>query len=211
MDIHGKIKQWEHEDGVRLIQEFGLPQDARILDYGCGFGHYSLAASRSLGDGQGKVYAVDINKDCLKHVARVAADEGLTNIEVASGNPDYRLNYPEAFFDLILYYDLLHGEGFHRFTLWEEAARTLKPQAVLSILPFHLSNFRDREGKKKTFTYAKLEAEAKEYGFVTLAAKPIGLHFEKYHSKYYIDKGGLAFEDLEKAPTLNFVKQVENT
>jgi ubiquinone/menaquinone biosynthesis C-methylase UbiE len=52
MTIHGKIKQWEREEEVRLIQEFGLPQDAQILDYGCGFGHYTLAASRSLGGGR---------------------------------------------------------------------------------------------------------------------------------------------------------------
>jgi len=207
MTIHEKIKQWECGEGVRLVQDLGLPPDACILDYGCGFGHYAIAASRALDGERGKVYAVDINKDCLKHVAKVAEQEGLTNLHTASGNPDYTLNFPDAHFDLILYYDILHGEGLHRFILLEEASRTLKPQGILSILPFHLSNFRDKEGKKKAYTYLKIMEEAKEYGFVALDAKPLGLHFEKYHSKYYIDKGGLAFADLETAPTLNFVKQ----
>lgn len=67
MSIHEKVQQWEREEGVRLFQNLGLPRNAVILDYGCGFGHYSIAASGFLGGKDGQVYAVDINKDCLKH------------------------------------------------------------------------------------------------------------------------------------------------
>lgn len=206
MTIHEKVKLWEKEEGINLFHDLGLSNNANILDYGCGFGHYTFAASRFLGSSQGNVFAVDINKDCLKYVSKVAQDEGLSNIIVAAGNKDYSLNFSDNSFDMIMYYDILHGNGFHRFTLFEEAKRTLKSGGIMSILPFHLSNFRDREGKKKVYTYNKLIEEAKEYGFININEMPSGIHFEKYHSSYYIDKGGVEFEDLERAEILNLRK-----
>lgn len=182
MSIHEKVKLWEQLEGINLFVDLGLTDHANILDYGCGFGHYTFAASRFLGCKEGTVYAIDTNNDCLKHVSKIAQDEGLTNIRTVAGNGDYRLDFSECFFDMIMYYDILHGEGFHRFTLFEEANRTLKMGGIMSILPFHLTNFRDKEGKKKTYTYLKLIAEAKEYGFSQIDEMPTGVHFEKYHS-----------------------------
>ena len=206
MTIHEEVKLWERNDGTRIFIDLELPNNANILDYGCGFGHYTFAASRYLVGQQGKIYAVDINKECLKYVSSVAQEEDLLNIYTKSGNNNYVLDFPDNNFDMIMYYDILHGEGQHRYTLYEEALRTLKPGGVLSILPFHLSNFRDREGKKKTYTYAKIIGEIREYGFTDMNVKPTGAHFEKYHSKYYIDKGGVKFEDLETAQIINFRK-----
>lgn len=202
MTIHEEVKQWERHDGGNIFRGLGLPANASILDYGCGFGHYTLAVSRFLGQ-QGNVHAVDINKECLKHISGIVQEEGLLNIHTTCGNSDYVLDFPDHHFDMIMYYDILHGEGQHRFILYKEAFRTLKPGGVLSVLPFHLSNFRDRDGKKKTYTYAKIIKEITEYGFTEMDVKPTGVHFEKYHSKYYIDKGGVTFNQLETAPIIN--------
>jgi ubiquinone/menaquinone biosynthesis C-methylase UbiE len=206
MDVHEKIKLWEREEGAALYRGFGFNESSKVLDYGCGFGHYTLAASRAL-DGQGTIYAVDIDKGILKHVSAVALDEGLRNIVTAVVNKDFSLNFENEFLDMILYYDIFHGEGLHRLTLLEEAKRTLKKGGILSVLPFHLSNFRDKEGKKKKYTYKKLIEEIKEYGFEKVVAQPrIGIHFEKYHSPHYINKGGVEFEELERAEIINFIK-----
>ncbi|SET94201.1 class I SAM-dependent methyltransferase [Paenibacillus sp. NFR01] len=206
MSIHEKIKQWERTQGVALFADLGLPDNANILDYGCGYGHFTFAASRYLGSERGNVFAVDINRDCLTYVNKVAQEEGLSNVNVMTGNKDYILNFEDNTLDMILYYDILHGNGSHRFTLLDEAKRTLKHGGILSILPFHLSNFRDREGKKKVFTYKKLIEEVNEYGFIGMSEMPEGVHFEKYHSSYYNNKGGVEFEDLERAGILNFRK-----
>ena len=207
MEVHQKIKLWEREEGAALYRQFELGEAPRVLDYGCGFGHYSFAAARALG-GQGIVYAVDIDNGILKYVSSVAVNEGLRNIEVAVGNKDFSLNFENEFLDMILYYDIFHGEGLHRLTLLEEAKRTLKNGGILSVLPFHLSNFRDKEGKKKKYTYKKLIEEIEQYGFEKVEEQPkIGIHFEKYHSPHYISKGGVEFEDLEKAEIINFVKK----
>ncbi|WP_342438418.1 methyltransferase domain-containing protein [Paenibacillus sp. FSL L8-0436] len=73
MNTHEQVKQWENGEGVALFQGLGLAEDAEILDYGCGFGHYTFAASRAL-NGRGTVYAVDINKKCMKAVGKVSSD-----------------------------------------------------------------------------------------------------------------------------------------
>ncbi|MBK1813018.1 class I SAM-dependent methyltransferase [Clostridium sp. YIM B02505] len=205
MDIHERIKLWERQDGLSLFDNLGLANDSNILDYGCGFGHYSVLASRAIC--RGRVYAVDINKGCLNHINEVIKLEELNNIELKMGNKDYSLDFEDDYFDMIMYYDILHGNGFHRFTLLEEAQRTLKKNGILSILPFHMSNFTDKDGKKKKYSYEKLVKEVEAYGFqVITSLSKIGIHFEKYHSPYYISKGGITFDDLEKAEILTFRK-----
>lgn len=205
MNIHEKIKLWEGNEGVALFEDLGLKSNSTILDYGCGFGHYSIAASRFL-RGQGTVFAVDINKVCLDHISDMIEAEGLKNVKVSEGNVDYSLNYEDNLLDMILYYDIFHGRGDHRFIMLREAYRTLKYGGLLSVLPFHLSNFTDKDGKKKKYSYKKIIEEVSDYGFEIVDGQVReGIHFEKYHSPYFM-KGGVEFENLEKAQILTFKK-----
>lgn len=112
MDLYSKISLWEKQDGKRLFECFNLPNEAKVLDLGCGFGHYSIAASHAL-KGNGKVYAVDINKDCLSHINGVIKNENICNIELQIGNKDCTLNFEDDSLDMVLYYDILHGGGWY--------------------------------------------------------------------------------------------------
>jgi len=207
LGTHEKIKEWERNEGAKIFTELNLPRNAVVLDYGSGFGHYTFAVARAL-EGQGQVYAVDINPACNRHIGETAEHEDLPNITVQKGNKDYTLNFGKDVFDLVLYYDIFHGNGNHRYTLLQEAQRVLKSGGILSVLPFHLSNFRDAEGKKRKYTYARIIQEVSEYDFKRIDDdEQLGLHFEKYHSPYYQSKGGIEFEQLEKAVILNFRRQ----
>ncbi|MEF2967707.1 class I SAM-dependent methyltransferase [Paenibacillus sp. M1] len=206
MDIQEQIKNWERKEGVSLFDRLGLPEEAAVLDYGCGFGHYTFALSRAL-HGRGTVYAVDINPACLDSVRQTASEERLENIHVRPGNRDYTLDFSERCLDLILYYDILHGDGLHRFTLYKEAARTLKSDGILSVLPFHLTSFRDTERGKRSFTYSILIEEIEKFGFRKISGPPLkGIHFEKVHSPHYMRQGGVELGSLERGEILNFVK-----
>ncbi len=206
MDIHEKILGWENNAGVDIFKKFELSETAKIVDYGCGFGHYSIAAAKALND-QSTIYGVDINKESNKFLAAKAKEEGLENIDVQPGSRDYSLNFEDESLDLILYYDIFHGNGDHKFRLIKEAKRTLKRGGIMSVLPFHLSNFRDMAGKKKKYTYKKITEEILEFGFLeTESLEQYGIHFEKYHSPYYMNKGGVEFEQLETAKILNYKK-----
>lgn len=205
--IDDKLMTWEKIEGKALFDKMCWRKNAQVLDYGCGYGHYTVAVARGLNE-LGKVYAVDIQEACLKELqAKLEACE-IKNVEIQEGNQDYTLNFEDESLDVILYYDILHGgDGSHKKKLLEEAYRVLRKNGILSILPFHLSNFRDNEGNKKKYTYAQLIHEVKSYGYELSQGEMVeGINFEKCHSKYQLSKGEVHIEELERAEILNFIK-----
>lgn len=91
--------------------------------------------------------------------------------------------------------------------MFKETNRVLKSNGILSILPFHLSNFRDKNGNKKKYKTDQLINEIVELGFIlSNKIENRGIHFEKYHSPHYIQKGGVEFEELERGTIYNFRK-----
>jgi ubiquinone/menaquinone biosynthesis C-methylase UbiE len=67
------------------LLQLGLTPGMRVADLGTGTGHYALAAAHLVGN-DGKVYAVDIHQDILKHVKDAAHEKGLRTIEGIWGN-----------------------------------------------------------------------------------------------------------------------------
>lgn len=210
MSIFDDVNKWEKEEGANIFSSILNVNDPVILDYGCGAGNYSFAASFAF-EQECKVYAVDINKQCLDYVNGKAKDEEINCITAAVGREDYRQDFDDDYFDLVIYADMFHGEektynGLHRFVMIEEAKRTLKTSGIHAVLPFHLSNFRDKNKKKCKYTYKKLIDEISEYGFKFIEKDLQGIHFEKVYSPYYQQKGGVTFDSLERGKILVFEK-----
>lgn len=210
MSIFDDVNKWEKEEGANIFSSIVNVSDPVILDYGCGAGNYSFAAAHAFKQ-KCKVYAVDINKQCLDYVSARTKYEKIGCIIPVEGREDYRHDFDDAFFDLVIYADMFHGEekiynGLHRFVMIEEAKRTLKDGGVLAVLPFHLSNFRDKDKKKCKYTYKKLIEEITGYGFKYIEKDLQGIHFEKAYSPYYQNKGGITFDGLERGKLLVFEK-----
>ena len=210
MSIFDDVNIWEKEEGAGIFSSILDTSDPVILDYGCGCGNYSFAAAYAFGQ-RCKVYAVDINKSCLDYVNGKAKDSKIGCITTVEGREDYRHDFEDDFFDLVIYSDIFHGEekiynGLHRFVMLEEAKRTLKEGGILAVLPFHLSNFRDKNKKKCKYTYKKLIEEISSYGFKYIEKDLQGIHFEKVYSQYYQQKGGVTFDSLERGKLLVFMK-----
>ena len=210
MGIFDDVNNWEKTEGAKIISSILDVTDPVILDYGCGAGDYSFAAAYAF-DQKCKVYAVDINRQCLDYISDKAKNEKIGCIDAVEGRVDYRQDFGDDTFDLVIYADMFHGEekiygGLHRFIMIEEAKRTLKKGGILAVLPFHLSNFRDKDRKKSKYTYKKLIDEITEYGFAYIDNELQGIHFEKVYSPYYQQKGGITFESLERGKLLIFEK-----
>ncbi|MBR3143186.1 MAG: class I SAM-dependent methyltransferase [Clostridiales bacterium] len=208
MRIFDDVNNWQKTEGAELFSAILNKPDPVILDYGCGAGTYSFAAAYAF-DQKCKVYAVDINKQCLDYIDGKAKNDNISCIITAEGREDCRHEFDDNTFDLVLYADIFHGEGkpyegLHRFVMVEEAKRTLKEGGILAVLPFHLSNFRDKDKKKCKYTYKKLIDEISEYGFKYVEKDLQGIHFEKVYSPYYQQKGGVTFESLERGKMLIF-------
>ncbi len=67
-----------------LIQ-FGISDGMQVADFGAGNGYYAFLLARKVGE-TGKVYCIDIQSDLLQKVSKEAEGEGLSNIEIVSGN-----------------------------------------------------------------------------------------------------------------------------
>ncbi|MEA2701531.1 MAG: hypothetical protein QOE22_240 [Candidatus Parcubacteria bacterium] len=67
------------------VLQMGLKEGMKVGELGAGSGHYALAAAHVVG-ASGKVYAVDIQEDLLKHVKDLAHQQHLRNVETVWGN-----------------------------------------------------------------------------------------------------------------------------
>lgn len=72
-------------DPKQNVLQLGLRSGMKVADLGSGVGHHALAAASIVG-GEGRVYAVDIQEEVLKHLASSAVSAGLKNIETVWGN-----------------------------------------------------------------------------------------------------------------------------
>ncbi len=68
-----------------VLLQLGLSEGARVGDFGCGSGHYALAASAIVGS-EGRVFAVDIQEDMLTRLKDDSARRGARNIDFIWGD-----------------------------------------------------------------------------------------------------------------------------
>ncbi len=74
-------------DPVKNVEQLSLGHGNHVADFGAGTGVYSFAAAEAVG-GDGKIYAVDVQKDLLTKLKNEAHTRGLTNIEIVWADLD---------------------------------------------------------------------------------------------------------------------------
>ena len=207
--LYDDIELWEMTDGKDLFLEMPLIERnaPKILDFGYGFGEQLFALCNAYPEA--RIYGIDGNPVCQKEVSQKIERRNLNNAILINKKVENLQDFENDSMDLVLLYDILHGgDGTFKYMLFEEAYRILKPGGCLSVLPVHLSNWRDKQGKKKVYSLKKVNEEIQEYGFEyagTCSKK--GVHWEKCQTLYYINKGTITFDTLEKVDVMNFVKQ----
>ena len=72
-------------DPKKTVQQMGLRAGMKVGDFGAGSGYYAISAASIVGKG-GRVYAIDVQEDILKHVRYMAEQARLHNIETIWGN-----------------------------------------------------------------------------------------------------------------------------
>jgi len=218
MSIHEYINKWESSLGKNLFQNIGIAVSAIVIDFGCGHGEYSIAASKYLING--KIYAIDKNKAALSVLKNKMRNMEIENIEVIHNNGELRLPFSDEFADAVLFYDMIHGNEVRtinenrakipiRFELYTEAYRVLKVNGIMSIAPFReCDRMRDQQGKQRKYSKKQLVNEVENNGFIFSSEIEGAIHFEAYHSSYQWEKhnNDMQFDDLEKGTILNFVK-----
>ena len=148
----------------RVLEEAELAPGARVLDFGCGPGAFSMAAAERVGD-SGRVYAADVHPAAIAAVERRAARLGLKNVQpILSTRP---LQVETALIDVVLLYDTFHMLGDPEGVL-RELHRALKPAGLLSFSDHHMKEadvrrqvaagglFEFSEKRRYTYRFVKL-------------------------------------------------------
>ncbi|MFN4181196.1 MAG: class I SAM-dependent methyltransferase [Candidatus Paceibacteria bacterium] len=71
-------------DPVKNLKSFDIREDMIVADLGAGSGFYSLSAAKLVP--QGKVYAIEIDRDYVTLVKNKTRDEKITNLECLWGD-----------------------------------------------------------------------------------------------------------------------------
>jgi len=195
MGLQNEIKNWQQYEGRQAFEEMGITEGSQVIDFGCGPGRYSLALSYAVGD-SGQVFAFDTSGFRLREVEDEAHRQKRLNIEAVQSDGTGRLSFAkDGSVDAVLIYDLIHQIGSIRGTFLKDAFRVLKEDGILSVLPFHMSQWSVR----------KLSEEIETYGFeLTQTCPDVGVHFEM-HEFLRGDRGHL--DDMERGTVYNFRKQ----
>jgi ubiquinone/menaquinone biosynthesis C-methylase UbiE len=150
----------------RILQEADLAVGARVLDFGCGPGAFSIAAAECVG-APGKVYALDIHPKAIEAVRKHAAGRGLKNVETIHGSDPHAVETESI--DVVLLYDVFHMLGDQQAVL-KALHRVLKPEGLLSFSDHHMKDADVRAGVAAGGWFELSEKRRHTYRFVK--AKP---------------------------------------
>lgn len=120
----------------RVMDILGIRPGSNVADVGAGSGWFTVRAARRVGEG-GIVYAVEINRDYLKHIAERAAREKLSNVRTVEGKEDDP-SLPAESVDAVLLLKTYH-EISRPVPLLRSLRRAMRAGALLGII--------DRNGK----------------------------------------------------------------
>jgi len=164
-----------------VLERMGIRRDQIVLDFGCGLGTYAIPAAKIVGE-QGRVYALDKDKEALDELMQKAASTGLGNIERMETSGKIEIELLDESVDVVLLFDVFHSyhlpRASDRTRLLSEIYRIMKPTALMSIWPKHM------------------EAEAED------EIRNANFHLEKELSETLIHED----RNLEKGKILNFRK-----
>lgn len=123
---------WERFfDPRHILRQLGLTRgDEEVVDFGCGYGTFSLAAARMT---TGTVYALDIDPAMIEETAARARHLGLTNVRPIER--DFEANgagLPPNSVDYAMLFNILHAQDVTG--LLREAFRVLRPDGTLGII-----------------------------------------------------------------------------
>lgn len=122
---------WQKPD--KLIRFLRLRRGQAVADLGAGTGYFTVRLARAVG-AAGKVYAVDIERSLVDHLADRARKAGLAQVVPLLAAPDDS-RLPERSVDLVLVVDTWHHID-DRLRYLERLAPALRPGGRVVVVDF---------------------------------------------------------------------------
>ena len=128
---------------IKTLQRIGIKSAQSVLDFGCGSGTYTIPVAKIVGK-QGKVYALDKDKNALDSLIKKAKLGRLKNIRKMATSGELRIELPDESVDVSLIFDVFHRYYFpqidDRKMLMDEIYRITKTNGFVSVWPKHMES-----------------------------------------------------------------------
>lgn len=147
-----------------------------VADFGAGSGAYSLALSRAVGP-DGRIYAVDIQKDLLDRLKSEAERQGFDNIEVLWGDLERAggSKLKDGLVDVVLLSNIFFQTD-SKYQLALEAKRVLKPDGEIVVMDWSDSYSNLGPHPESVFGPEKAKEVFNEAGLTFVRDFPAGPH-----------------------------------
>lgn len=149
-----------------IVRYFDLKSGDHVADFGAGHGYFTIPSAKTVG-GDGKVYAIDIQKDVLEIVRAKAKLEHLLNIEFIWGDIEHPRgsHLKDQFIDAVIMANVLFQIEDKTAAL-REAFRVLRQGGRLMLIEWSQENASPL-GPPKTMRVSKEDAKkiAADAGF----------------------------------------------
>jgi ubiquinone/menaquinone biosynthesis C-methylase UbiE len=138
-----------------MIESLNIKKGESVADIGAGTGAFLKLLSDKTGPA-GKVYAVDISDEFVKHMKKRKVKEKLLNLEVVKGEME-KTTLPENSIDVVFICNTYHHFGNYKAML-EDIKKILKKNGRLSIVEFDKV-----PGKSRQWVIDHIRAEKKVF------------------------------------------------
>jgi SAM-dependent methyltransferase len=150
---------WQKPDEV--VAALHLSGDETLVDLGAGSGYFTFRFARALP--RGKVVAVDVDPEMVRHVHHRVVSEGVRNVQVVLADPADPGIDPSA--DVVFLCDVLHHvEGPEAWLA--RAFAEMKPGARLAVVEFREGRLPEGPPEAMKIPRARLAAMLEKAGFV---------------------------------------------
>jgi ubiquinone/menaquinone biosynthesis C-methylase UbiE len=164
---------WQKPDAI--IRELHLSGTEKIADVGAGSGYFTFRFARALPEG--KVYAIDIEPEMLRHIHHKAMTEGVNNIEVIKSTPEDPKVPADV--DLVFVCDVIHHVKNQKMLL-QQLSRQMKRGAHVVVIEFKEGDLPEGPPASVKIPKKKLIALITENNFKLETEKSDFLPFQEF-------------------------------
>lgn len=172
-------------DSEKLFREIQLQPGMTFLDVACGYGFYSIAASKYVGE-TGSVYAVDLWRAGIDHLSNHIRENNLNNIQPVLADVRKKIPIKSSSVDICLLSTVLH-DFIHEKTeagVLKEIQRLLKPGGKLAVVEFKKMESYPGPPIEIRIAPVQVEKTVAPHGFMILKLIEIGeFHYLTLFSK----------------------------
>ena len=162
-------------DSKKLFTELQLKPEMTFLDVACGYGYYSIAASKYLGE-TGIVYAIDLWQNGIEQLSKHIKEFKINNIQAVLADARKKIPLKSSSVDICLLSTVLHDFMLEKTEdgVLKEIHRVLKPGGKFAVVEYKKITSRRGPPVEIRITPEQVQEGVMSYEFDSLKTVEIG-------------------------------------